>query len=544
MYLLLASADRGEPVLPDSPPIDTVPALRSRGQRVGKELWDAGGDPNDLTSQGWAAVVPTGAAGIEAALAPLVEARSRGMGKPATVLRAPAGAGKAWVDAALARAFPRELDRPRYGLVVGSYAVLGADLDAAWATEASVGRLPVDDPEAVAAYVAKVAAAERTEAAEAALDVCVPDDDTMAILQGRTLVIDPTIQACRSWATSARRPLAIEERRLVTGGSAPVVLTLSHGAGPPQGGWRTREEQERGQGELVWGPKERVGPDEVGTGRFAPGGAWVCWACFGAGTPAHSVYAPWLEKLAAREGYGPGAAAALAGIPQGPGFASATALAALANPDGPLVVVGHLDLAWLSAVLTAAGRPRPGAVEEISRVLLAGHRAGLAMDALRRATAQADTELALAIDRGGPDAIDTNARLWMRRHDLAGWVLLGDPAVRVTKAAAVRRDPRVGEADSGLPPLPVGRAGTTAPVGLPPLPDVFPKARAMPALPPLPGGVATSASDPLEIAILDLLRGVGDPAALARSAGVSVADLRRFADAWRDAGRRAVEGMR
>ena len=77
---------------------------------------------------------------------------------------------------------------------------------------------------------------------------------------------------------------------------------------------------------------------------------------------------------------------------------------------------------------------------------------------------------------------------------------------------------------------------------MPPVPVRKPRSQP----PPLPGAALASTlpTEALEAAILDLLRGAGDPDALARSAGVSVADLRRFADAWRDAGRRAVALLR
>jgi hypothetical protein len=136
----------------------------------------------------------------------------------------------------------------------------------------------------------------------------------------------------------------------------------------------------------------------------------------------------------------------LAGLPRGGArpFIARTPRVALANPNGPLTVVGHIDLAW-SYSFQEPGRPvgsNPARLFEVVRALLQGHRAGPALGALMRFTAMASHDLTTAYDRakragaGDATAVDElKAHLWMLRQDLGAYVLLGDPAARLPLTA-------------------------------------------------------------------------------------------------------------
>src|SRR5262249_9172439 len=69
-----------------------------------------------------------------------------------------------------------------------------------------------------------------------------------------------------------------------------MLFSISNGAGAPSGGWRTPEEQRRGQGAMIFGPKERLTAEDVASRPFLPSGMWFYFACFGAGTPQRSAY--------------------------------------------------------------------------------------------------------------------------------------------------------------------------------------------------------------------------------------------------------------
>jgi hypothetical protein len=168
---------------------------------------------------------------------------------------------------------------------------------------------------------------------------------------------------------------------------------------------------------------------------------WLAVACFGAGTPETSDYRHWLDTLRRAGHAGSEIEHVLDTLAHERPFVAAVPKAALADPRGPLAFVGHVDLAWTYSFFDLDDRPRrrPGRITGVIQALLNGHRAGVAASKLMRFFAEVNTELTALQDaqaRMGPGAIDDRERarrghLWMLRQDLAGYVLLGDPAVRL-----------------------------------------------------------------------------------------------------------------
>jgi hypothetical protein len=116
--------------------------------------------------------------------------------------------------------------------------------------------------------------------------------------------------------------------------------------------------------------------------------------------------------------------------------------AALANPEGPLAFLGHIDLAWNHSFTSARtlGQSRPSRILSTIKALARGSRAGVALDALMRFYRESHDALMAGYEaqeeaslRGRPDPTDVGerGRLWMLRNDLRGYVLLGDPAARL-----------------------------------------------------------------------------------------------------------------
>jgi len=226
-----------------------------------------------------------------------------------------------------------------------------------------------------------------------------------------------------------------------------LLFTAGHGMGAPRGGWGTAADQRSRQGALVL-PRPALGlpckvidAPAVKKGPFLPGGVWFCFACFGAATPARSDYHPWLSELARQGKMAGDVGIALASLPKPPEppFVAALPQAALANPEGPLAVFGHVDLALSFSFQDGSSRgSRRGsrftaALEHVVR----GRRVGVALDVLMRGFRDVNNELAkLQQDdavlggRGGGD-LTTRAHLFMLRNDLKNFVLLGDPAVRL-----------------------------------------------------------------------------------------------------------------
>jgi hypothetical protein len=226
------------------------------------------------------------------------------------------------------------------------------------------------------------------------------------------------------------------------------VFSCSHGAGAPRGGWRSPDARRALQGALCLGRGQHLDTEALARAPFVPGGVWLMFACFGAGTPRHSAYHPWLTRLQAAGEHDEDLAPVLASLPgEGePPFIAALPQAALANPDGPLAIIGHLDLAWSYGFcdLDKMSRgERHRRFHELVAQLVKGRRVGLALGAsLVRARTQVQTELTIAADdaaRAGQEPADPQlgprVRLghrWMVLQDLAGYVALGDPAARIS----------------------------------------------------------------------------------------------------------------
>jgi hypothetical protein len=167
---------------------------------------------------------------------------------------------------------------------------------------------------------------------------------------------------------------------------------------------------------------------------------WLAVACFAAGTAETSDYRHWLDTLR-RTGHAPSDIEhVLDTLAHDRPFVAALPKAALADPSGPLAFVGHVDLAWVYSFFDLDDRPRrrPDRLIGVMQALLNGHRAGVAVRKLTRFFAEVNTELtALENARAAAGtALDDRAsarrgHLWMLRQDLAGYMLLGDPAVRL-----------------------------------------------------------------------------------------------------------------
>jgi hypothetical protein len=118
--------------------------------------------------------------------------------------------------------------------------------------------------------------------------------------------------------------------------------------------------------------------------------------------------------------------------------------AALANPHGPLAVIGHVDLAWTYSFsdFRDLARSIPSRILSALDAWLRRARAGVALDALMRFYREANDGLMHGYQAqqdahidGLPDPTDAaeRAQLWMLRNDLRGYILLGDPAARLSQ---------------------------------------------------------------------------------------------------------------
>ncbi|WP_437957613.1 hypothetical protein WME76_40905 [Sorangium sp. So ce119] len=578
LHLFLAHADDHAPVLDGGLPQRAAeeapePALTLPGS---KRLARPEGPPDALPEQRWGIVAPKGPIGdrLLRCVAPLRARREEEQRAEAVVYRVDPGMGPgaatSWIQGEYWDAVGRRVeDLPRYALVLGGPELVSWELQQLLGADSFVGRLAFEDDRGYEAYVDKALRWERAPPVEGAraLFHAVRDGSRATSLGGDHLM-RPSVETARKHALRglfraaeiveiggddqpggdalARAGAALREAERSRAG---VLFSLSHGAGAPRAGWSSPAEQRARQGAMVLGESgELLTASDVAGRPFLPGGAWLFFACFGAGTPAESAYYPWLDRLH-RLGRSNAAERVLKALPKAgePPFAAALPQAALANPDGPLGVIGHVDLAWTWSFLADAPggaraegsgvSGRPERFQGLLRALVNGHRLGVAHHQLASFFRTISTELATLYDESARLglAVDTEAEdeprrarrasLWMQRQDLCAYVLLGDPAARLPIA---ERPP--GMAPRGPRP---GEASPAAALGFTPEPA-----------PEAPRFVA-AARDPARRAeaALAALRGAEDARAMRAIAarhGVSEAELRRWVEVFVEAGRAAV----
>lgn len=509
--------------------------------------------PDALPKQGWAIVAPKGPAGdrLLELIAPLRRLREEEQGRDALVYRVDPGmdasAAASWSQRDYRDAVGRrESSLPRYLLLLGNPDVISWDLQQMLGGEAFVGRLGFDADRDYDAYVDKVLHFAKTPQAPRANALFHSVlDGSRATQEGHEHLMQPLLEmANAAMKVGTFEPQNIVDIPMVSSGSSPdamaaaatllqsaqakaaMLFTMSHGAGFPKDGWKSLEQQRAQQGAMVLGYRgDLLTANDVAHGHFLPGGVWFMFACYGAGTPARSAYLPWLEKLRSLGAIGKVHENVLAALPkegESP-FIAALPKSALVNSNGPLGVIGHVDLAWswsfLDYDISRTGfvpKTRGERFQGIVESLVHGHRFGVAHHSLANFFQSVSTELTTLYEArahkalGIPDFADDpvhrlrRANLWMQRQDLSAYVLLGDPAAR----------------------LPI----TKCPAG------IVPKRKAFGAT------IETEKADERADAVLAVLRGTASVASTAKRYDVSKDEVERWVEIFADAGRAALAG--
>jgi hypothetical protein len=148
------------------------------------------------------------------------------------------------------------------------------------------------------------------------------------------------------------------------------------------------------------------------------------FACYGAGTPLYDEF----TKQAFKE--------RKETITERP-FVAALPSAMLSLPrGGALAVIGHVERAWGSSFLGSGRSEQVTVFESAIKRLLKGQPVGLAMDYFDGRYAALSTELTTVLEETDTGDIDPYemARLWTENNDARGYVIVGDPAVRLPTA--------------------------------------------------------------------------------------------------------------
>lgn len=470
LELLLAHADTREPVLCpgfDDSVLRNPPSIQ--GLSRPKYLWSDAGDLDDFPAQRWGIVYPQGPEGerLLELIAPLRELRQEEQGGEVRTYAVPPGldreAAHRWKNNHFDTENGQEHDRPRYLLILGDLDAVSLEFQQVLATNALVGRLVFPSEEGYRAYVQKVVRwARRPSDVDRAQPLFyTARDHTDATRIGHYQLMVPSMGECQRLQREGRLPAAPPRHRIEEGlgqdsavarflefarGAEPSVLfSLSHGLGHPKGGnWHSAEEQRARQGALLLPDGGMLSAEHVATAPFLPGGIWFCFACFSGGTPEQSAYASWFQDLEPRES---ARVKALMRPHKDRPFIAALPQAALSNPEGPLAVLGHVDLAWTQS-FNDWGRSRftrfAGFIQELAR----RRRVGAAMAGILKAVAETGAALMSSLHQqrmaqvagqaySGSPAEQANQ--WMLYHDLSSFVLIGDPAVRLPLRQQSRR---------------------------------------------------------------------------------------------------------
>ncbi len=448
-YLLpaMSAEELGETARRDAVQVRQLGGRRGKKKEIPMGVKE-GVDPRRLEEAGWGVVFAEDAeATLREALAPLLERRRTQAGRIAPrryrelVGRDGYRHGESKLRF-LARhgvgSGPADPDRmPYYLLLVGGPESIPYDFQYQLDVQYAVGRIAFDTPEEYARYAASVVAAEQRQARKQAAFFGVRKDGDPATERIHDLLLDPLARRLArevpDWDfQSVRGPEATKERlgRLLGGDETPAFLfTASHGLGYP----RQHPGQRDGQGALVcqeWNgpgsPTNGSSPyftaEDVTDAACPAGLVTFFFACFSAGTPRANDFVH----------RGEDEPPALAERP----FVARLPQRLLSHPrGGALAVVGHVDRAWTYSFDWPLAGPQREVFASTLKRLMAGYPLGSAMEYFNQRYAELECDLAELRREARPDLL-TEGQLWTARNDARNFLVLGDPAVRLTGNAA------------------------------------------------------------------------------------------------------------
>ncbi len=429
-------------------------ALRSTIKQLAPVPWV---DPTDLAQAGWGVIYPyedprqpARVQAIKEALQPLLDLRRSQAGRYFKVYEG--GDGYRPNDTAakfVARHGARVSDPadpekvPYYLLIVGSPEQIPFHFQYQLDVQYAVGRIDFgDDLAAYARYARNVVEAEAAGLGRVRkvtfFGVSNPDDP--ATQMSADHLVEPLSQrtgerVSEGWQVQAvLRDEATKARLLglLAGQERPALLFVAcHGMefskDDPQG------RQEPYQGALLcqdwagpsagWGevPREAyLAGEDLSSDLDLRGLIALFFACYGAGTPRFDEY----TEQAFRE-----RRETIADRP----FVAALPKAMLGLSQGALAVVGHVERAWGTSFLGERQSTQIAVFESAVERLLKGVPLGAAMEYFNGRHAALSAELAAELEKAKwkePDPYEL-AEMWTANNDARGYIVLGDPAVRL-----------------------------------------------------------------------------------------------------------------
>jgi hypothetical protein len=432
------------------------PALRiARQSQVDHLGPPAGTDAANLASAGWGVIFASNAdPAIREALSSLLDLRAQQAGNRYKEFSGEQGfqVGRTPEESYttfLARAgvgfgAPRPSKVPYYLLIVGDPEAIPYRFQQLLDTQYAVGRIHFDTLDAYVHYARSVVEAERRP----------PQRRRRLVLAGAHNPGDPSTEASATvllpelgkalaesdatagWNIEHWEPERAHQAHLLQllGGAETPALSFIACHGLSFRGNRQRQRHEQGAllcqdwpGRQAWGaqpipPEFYLAADDIRPEAALQGSIAFLFACFGAGTPRHDEYAHG-KQLGWRETVAP--QAMVSALPQ----------RLLGHPNGgALAVIGHVDQIWTHS-FTNRHSTNAQSFADVLIWLMSGARVGYAMEALSLRWAEVGGVLNNELEdiRFGkrPDP-QTLVDLWTTHNDARGYILLGDPAVRLT----------------------------------------------------------------------------------------------------------------
>ena len=413
-----------------------------------------GVEPHDVARAGWGVVFHHDEPGaVRQALRPLIEHRRRQVGDATRVKELeyfPGESASSWLARyGVAWHNVQPTCVPYYLLWVGSPERLNFDVTHEVDSDYCVGLLDFDTPDEYARYAESVVRYETAQAISNAREAVFfatrhPFDDATTL--SADWLVGPLVDGIPANGPTPAEPaiapqLRFRQRKLVatdatrqalrqvlaaTSSKPSLLFTASHGMVWPNGDPR----QFPAQGALLcqdWPGFGAVAPEHYFAASDVPENARVDglitfhFACYGGGTPLHDLYQ--FEKGEAPP--------AIAPKP----FIAALPRRLLAHPaGGALACIGHVERAWGSSITGNVPSPQIRGFYRAIAQLLTGMPVGVAVQEFNDLSATVSEVLTRVLGDAfhGKDVEDSElVSTWMQRNDAAGFVVIGDPAVRL-----------------------------------------------------------------------------------------------------------------
>lgn len=415
-----------------------------------------GVDPKDVSQAGWGIVfLQDEDPAVKAALEPLIEHRRKQINNDTVVKVLDYQPGEDWegwlarYGAAPGSVLPDKV--PFYLLLVGDPQKMPFDFGQLLDVEYSVGRLHFDTPEEYSTYAQSVIDYETADAVPNARETVFFSPrhsfDLATQMSADSLVnpladgkpasagqpAEPGVaarwgyQQRKVWGQEATRQALFDIVCPPQGTKPPAfVFTASHGMGFPRGSVH----QKPAQGAILcqdWPGFGNIQPAHYLTAADVPAGARVHgavifhFACYGGGTPDYDHFFHQPNK-------------AVPQIADAP-FISALPKHWLAHPGGgALACIGHVERAWGYSIIAPEAGPQIQPFQNAIGMILTGHPLGYALKDFNERYAALSTGLATMLKKSQVSkTLDNEAYVttWVQRNDAEGYMLLGDPAVRL-----------------------------------------------------------------------------------------------------------------